>query len=87
MAKGVRLATNGDVDRMLDLADEKRGAYITGSGFHRPAPDARQAQRPWFEELILNEDVATLVYEEDRTVSGFIIGSLIQAPPVYEPGA
>ena len=41
---------------------------------------------PFFHKLVENDDIITIVSEEDGVVNGFLIGSIMDAPPVYDPG-
>jgi GNAT superfamily N-acetyltransferase len=85
---GVRRAGSNDIEAMVLLAAKKREQYRDYSPtFHRPADDAIELQRPWFEHLVEDDHVGTLVHEdEDGVVDGFLIASLVPAPPVYDPG-
>jgi hypothetical protein len=84
----VRRASNADIEDMLALAEAHRLQYAAfHPRFHRPAPDARQAQRPYCEELISSDSFIVLVGESATgTVEGFITGQLMPPPPVYDPG-
>jgi hypothetical protein len=83
----VRSAAPADVPAMIALAEEKRVQYVAYQPrFHRPAPDAREQQTPFFGQLVADPDVITLVHERDGAVDGFVIAMLIPPPPVYEPG-
>lgn len=53
--------------------------------FWRKAEDSAEKQRAFLEQLLERDNVIGLVYERDGT-EGFVIGSLVPAPPVYEPG-
>lgn len=82
-----RAAIPGDLDPMLRLAQNQRSQYATHQPiFWRPAADALERQRPYFAELIADEQVITIVAEDDRGLCGFAIATLVQAPPVYDPG-
>jgi GNAT superfamily N-acetyltransferase len=84
----IRVARLDDVEAMVDLADRKRQEYASHAPrFHRPAADAKQRHRPWLTSLVEKDDVCTLVSESGtRRVDGFVIASLVPAPPVYDPG-
>ena len=84
---GVRGATLGDVPRMLDLAALKRRQYQEYSPmFWRPASEARQSQRCFFERIATSPESICLVHDVNGVVSGFIIATLVSPPPVYDPG-
>jgi len=36
--------------------------------------------------LVENPETISLIHESDGLIEGFILGSLIPAPPVYDPG-
>ena len=83
----VRPAQLADLPDILDLAEKKRSEYATYQPiFWRIAPDAREKQRPYFEQLITRENVIMLVYETEAQITGFIVAALIASPPVYDPG-
>lgn len=72
---------------MVALSEQKRLEYATYQPvFWAPAPDANARQRVFFEQLVQDDQIITLVHEEDGVVDGFIIARLVAAPPVYAPG-
>jgi len=82
-----RPAVSEDVEAMLALAERRREQYQEHAPiFQRPAPKARDAQRPYFHQLVQDSTIISLVHEEGQHVDGFIIASLMPAPPVYDPG-
>jgi hypothetical protein len=54
--------------------------------FWRPASGSREAQRSFFEKLVASGESICLVHDADKVLNGFIIGTVISAPPVYDPG-
>lgn len=84
----IRHARPADVDAMVNLAEQQRQQYqVHAPTFHRPAPNATAIHRPWFQQLVEDDAVATLVHDDERgTVDGFLVGTLVPAPPVYDPG-
>jgi len=58
----------------------------TNPVFWRLAPDAADRQRPYLEILIADVSVVTLVAICDEAMVGFLIGQLVAAPVVYDPG-
>lgn len=71
---------------MVHLAEHKRQQYRTHAEvFYRPATNAMDVHRPWLESLVEDDDVATLVHEGPH-VDGFLVATLVPAPPVYDPG-
>lgn len=83
-----REAATSDVERMVRLADLKRREYERHAPvFQRPAPNAMEVHRPWFEKLVEDQDVGTFVHEDSAgEVDGFLTITLGPAPPVYDPG-
>jgi hypothetical protein len=82
-----RPAVSEDVEAMLDLAERRREQYQEYAPiFQKPAPKARDAQRPYFHQLVQDSKFISLVHEDGQHVDGFIIASLMPAPPVYDPG-
>jgi hypothetical protein len=87
MADGIRQAIRSDVSAILDLAEAKREEYQRYQPtFWRKAGDSRERQRPFLERLISDENVITFVHEVGDTIDALIVGSIVPAPPVYDPG-
>jgi GNAT superfamily N-acetyltransferase len=75
------------VPAILDIAEAKREEYQRYQPtFWRRAGDSREKHRAFLETLVENEAVIVRVHESDGVVDGFIIGTLLSAPPVYDPG-
>jgi GNAT superfamily N-acetyltransferase len=80
-------ATHDDVDEVAALADARRREYeLQQPLFWRPAEDALDRHRTYLHGLVEAEDHVFLVARGAGRLSGFIIGKLVPAPPVYEPG-
>jgi GNAT superfamily N-acetyltransferase len=83
----IRTAQTADVPRMVDLSEQKRLEYQSYQpGFWRKAADSREKQIPHFEHVVGSDRVIALVCERLGTIEGFVIASLVDAPPVYDPG-
>ena len=83
----VRDAVASDVEGMVQLSEAFRGRLASYSPvFWRQASDALNRQTAWFTMLLPLDDTIALVDEEQRRLSGFVIGRLTAAPPVYAPG-
>lgn len=83
----VRRATTDDVDRMVELAALKRAQYQEYSPiFWHPADRAEQAQRSFFNRLVVDSEWICLVHDDSDRVDGFLIAQTVQPPPVYDPG-
>lgn len=93
----VRPATAADLPALLDLADLRRRQYSAYQPtFWRPAPDAAERQRPYFARLIDDAGAVVLVHQpaghesagdgSAEEVDGFVIGRVVDPPPVYAPG-
>lgn len=83
----IRKATQQDIDLMVDLSRIKRLDYEKAQPqFWRYAPQAEEIQSKWFEELLARDDHILLVAESEKEIAGFIIGRVIEAPEVYNPG-
>jgi len=82
-----RPAMADDLEAMLELADARRQQYATYQPrFWRPAPDAVARQRLYYAELIDDHAIITVVATAGQVLVGFAIGSVVPAPPVYDPG-
>ena len=87
MSERIRAATQSDVAAMTDLAACRRKQYARYQPvFWRPAAGARDKHRTYLAGLVADSQVITLVSEEDSQVTGFLIATLVPAPPVYDPG-
>jgi len=83
----IRPARADDLEPILALADDRRRQYASYQPvFWRPAPDAAARQRIYLDSLIADVTVITLVAICDQTFVGFVIGHLVPAPAVYDPG-
>lgn len=83
----IRAATGEDLEAILAIADASRRTYATYQPqFWRPAEDAVARQRPYLDALLHDETAITLVAVNRHTLTGFAIGAVAPAPPVYDPG-
>lgn len=83
----VRNAVQQDIVRMVELSEAKRVSYESHSPlFWRKAENSAQVQSVFFEKLLEQPDWLLLVHEHEGVIDGFIIGRLMLAPPVYNPG-
>jgi len=84
----IRLAHAEDASAMVDLSEQQRrideARYQLK--FYRKAADSREKQLPYFESLLACKEVIALVSKRASVIDGFIIGMMIDAPPVYDPG-
>src|SRR5215472_4059885 len=87
MSERIRAAAEADVTAMTGLAAVRREQYARYQPvFWRPAADAQVKHRAYLSGLVADSQVITLVSEEDGQLTGFVIASLVPAPPVYDPG-
>lgn len=83
----IRVAEGCDLEEILKLANAKRLEYETYQPvFWRVATDAIAQQTSYIACQIADEKVITLVATSESKVVGFVIGRLVPAPPVYNPG-
>lgn len=82
----VRDAHLDDLDAVVDLAGERRVAYgRVEPRMWKAAHNDRDIHRAFLSSLIDSPDVITVVSAEN-TLCGFLIATLVSAPPVYDPG-
>lgn len=75
------------MEEILNLANVKRLEYETYQPvFWRVVVDAIAQQADYIASQIADEKVITLVATSESKVVGFVIGRLVSAPPVYNPG-
>lgn len=83
----IRPARPADLARMVDLSEQKRREYQGYQPrFWRKAADSRERQLPFFERQLASDRVIALVCEQQGVITGFLIATLAEAPPVYDPG-
>lgn len=83
----IRKATQDDVPIMVELAEQRRVQYQHYQPrFWRKAADSREKHAPFLCKLVQDEHVVVLVSESSGTVNGFLIATLVPAPPVYDTG-
>jgi ribosomal protein S18 acetylase RimI-like enzyme len=89
MSTCIRLATIHDIPSMVELSEHFRATLQEHQPrMWRKAESSRQAQTVYFENLLSgNPNILALVHEQSsQAINGFVIASLISAPPVYDPG-
>jgi len=84
----IRPSLISDIETLVSLSKHKRLNYEKEqpqfwkyTGVH-----AEQTQTKWFEELLTLNDHIMLTAKQDDKIVGFIIGKLVAAPEVYNPG-
>jgi hypothetical protein len=83
----ISYARKTDIASMVALSYQKRRAYEKAQPqFWRYAEEAEGIQQKWFEELLGHDDHIILVAKSELETIGFIIGRLVKAPEVYDPG-
>lgn len=83
----IRPAVASDLDGLLQLEEARRRQFAKYQPvFWRPAADAADLQGPYLANLIEEEAVITVVADTGGTLAGFAVGTIIAAPPVYDPG-
>lgn len=83
----IRKATQQDVPTMVELAEQRRIQYQQYQPtFWRKAADSREKHTPFLSKLVQDERVVALVSERNGVVDGFLIATLVPAPPVYDTG-
>lgn len=82
-ASTIRQAIKDDIPAMVALSHDKRHYYEKAQPqFWRRADNTEEIQAEWFKELLSKDSHIILIAESQRR----IIGHLIQAPEVYDPG-
>jgi len=83
----IRIANETDLAAILELADARRRQYeIYQPAFWAKAPDSREKQLPFLAAQLQRENVIALVHETNGQIDGFLIATLVMAPPVYTAG-
>jgi predicted acetyltransferase/RimJ/RimL family protein N-acetyltransferase len=85
----VRTSQLSDIDAMVSLSKAKRKLYEKAQPqFWRYAgEEGDKAQEKWFKELLEDKNYVMFTAEsETQEILGFVIGKLMPAPEVYNPG-
>jgi hypothetical protein len=80
-------ASESDIPAMVAMSYEKRRDYERAQPqFWKYAEKAEEIQTNWFIELMGKDDYILLIAHMNNEMYGFIIGRIMQAPEVYNPG-
>jgi GNAT superfamily N-acetyltransferase len=85
----IRTSQLSDIDPMVSLSKAKRMLYEKAQPqFWRYAgEEGDNTQRQWFKQLLEDKNHVTFTAEsETQEILGFVIGKLMPAPEVYNPG-
>ena len=85
----IHFANIDDIDKMVLLSKLKRLAYEKAQPMFwaYAGEDGDEKQKAWFKELLNNSDYLILTAKDaNQDLVGFVIGRLISAPEVYQPG-
>ncbi|WP_207760981.1 GNAT family N-acetyltransferase [Holospora curviuscula] len=84
----IRLSQANDIESIVEMSYQKRRLYEKAQPqFWKYAGDiAELSQAKWFEELLGSNDHIMLTATCHQKIVGFIIGKLMPAPEVYNPG-
>ena len=84
----IREARANDVQAIADVAEQRRVDYEGAQPqFWRRAANAVDVHGPWLATMVADPDVVSIVAtSEDGTLTGYAFGTVVPAPPVYEPG-
>jgi len=84
----IRFSQVSDIAMMVEMSYQKRRAYEKAQPqfWKYAGSKAEILQAKWFEELLSHGDHIMLTAESNKKIVGFIIGKLIPAPEVYNPG-
>ncbi len=82
----IRNAQIADIPALVELSEQKRTEYQQYQPtFWRKAKNSRQKQQEFFTHLLSKKQTLILVCEQEKVIQGFVIASLVTAPPVYDP--
>jgi L-amino acid N-acyltransferase YncA len=84
----LRDATPEDVAAIAGMAADRRAAYEQAQPqFWRRAARAVEVHTPWLSRLVADPEVIALVaVDDDGTVVGYVMATIVATPPVYDPG-
>jgi len=83
----IRQAVADDIAAMVALSDRDRTRREKSDPeFFRKNPAGAEFQTYFFKKQLEDERVIAMVDEDTGKLRGFVIASIMQAPPVYDPG-
>lgn len=85
----VRTSPLSGTDAMVSLSKAKRKLYEKAQPkfWHYAGEEGDNTQRQWFKKLLEDKNYVMFTVESDtKEILGFIIGKLMLAPEVYNPG-
>jgi predicted acetyltransferase len=83
----IRQAVADDIPAMVELSYRKRREYEKAQPqFWQYVENAEDFQGQWFKDLLAKDDHRLLVAQSKDKIKGFVMGRLIPAPEVYNPG-
>lgn len=84
----IRLSQASDIQNIVEMSYQKRLSYEKAQPkfWKYAGADAELSQTKWFEEILTDNDYIMLAAESNQKIVGFVIGKLMPAPEVYNPG-
>jgi hypothetical protein len=83
----IRSALRTDIDRTVDLGVQQMHRLESHRNpFYATGPGLADYLRAAYSGLIETADAVALVEESPKGLEGFLLGKLVNAPPVYDPG-
>lgn len=83
----IRKAIEGDLKSIALLAAQKRKQYEKYQPvFHKESEKALEIHSVYLKDVLQKENTLVWVSETQGRIDGFVIGSIVNAPPVYAPG-
>lgn len=84
----IRPSRLSDIDAIVSMSYQKRLAYEKAQPqfWKYAGPEAEASQAQWFQSLLTNDNYIMLTALQAKEIMGFILGKLIPAPEVYNPG-
>ncbi len=84
----IRSTQISDIPFIVEMSHQKRLSYEKAQPvfWKYAGSEAELSQTQWFEQLLLQCEQIMLTAFRDEKIVGFIIGKLMLAPDVYNPG-
>ena len=80
-------ATADDVACIAQMAATRRAEYeVAQPRFWRAAEDALERHRSYLAAQVQDEHVISLVARSKARLDGFLFATIVETPPVYDPG-
>lgn len=80
----IREANKEDMKPIIDLWHEMMDFHIERSNLYQMKNNARELYSDYLNDVLINPDYITLVFENENKILGYLIATESNDPPIYE---